>query len=312
MNFASGGILAIGKSIFIDKIWPKYYESKAPKKFDANDNFVFTQAGKTALSATDGLAAIQSASFGAGMVGDLTQFVSNEMIRKYCTKFKGPISGTYKVEFKNEGKTYCNYTLKYEGEISVYCKKTTFEKATIPKLSGYLEGNVTNMNFTDDVWAVEDKSDWNEIKSQRIPAPALPFNASKEDPGFGAAARGVLPGSFYFPLQAQIVQGKMIIRLMPAISDFSPAYTNRSIMVVKAKRSPYNVSGAVFEYPIENANFIITRSLRMKESSPTVTLDIKTTNGVSKLAQSFTRSEAPDASTKVDFAMNIEMSNEQK
>ncbi|GAB2831518.1 hypothetical protein [Ferruginibacter profundus] len=308
MNFASGGIIAIGKSIFIDKVWPKIEEKIGPKKFTAGDNFLFTQAGKTGLSALDDLSSLKTKSFGAGMAGDLVQFISNELFKKYCTEYKGPVNGDYTLEFKNNGKMYLRYKLTYEGKISVYCKKEKLN-GTLPKLSGYLEGNVTKMDFTDDVWAVEDKSDWDEIKNQRIAAPVLPVSTSENDPGFGAAARTAVPGSFYFPLQAQIVQGKMVIKLMPALSDFTDAFANRTIVVVREKQEPHAVSGAVFQYPITTARFILTRSMRMQDNSPTVTIDIKTTNGVSTLAGDYHRTETPN-DTKVDFNMKIKMSNE--
>lgn len=315
MNFASGGILAIGKSIFIDKVWPKIAEAKAPKSFTATDNLLLTQAGKTGLSGIGDLSALSTKSFGAGMIGDLVQFASLELMKKYCTEYKGPINGDYELEFKNNGKTYMRYKLTYEGKISLYILKKNLEEAQkaasnkIPKLSGYIEGNVTKVDFTDDVWAVEDKSDWDEIKNQRIPAPVIPANISEKDPGFGAAARAAVPGSFYFPLQAQIVQGKMVIKLMPALSDFTDAFANRTIVVVRAKQEPHNVSGAVFNYPITTARFILTRSMRMKDDSPTVTIDIKTTNGVSTLAGDYHRTESPN-DTKVGFNMKLKMSNE--
>ncbi len=307
MNVASGGILKIAASIFIDKAWPKIADSmKNVQKYSDNDKFVFTQAGKTGLTAMDGLSAIQTKSFGAGMIGDLAQHVSNGLIKKMCAEFKGPISGDYTLDFKKDGKTYMKYKLIYEGTMYVSCRKDKM-KGAMPKLSGYLEGNVTKVEFTDDVWVVEDRSDWDEIKYERIPAPVVPTNTSENDPGFGAVARGVVPGSFYFPLQAQIVQEKMIVKLMPARSEFTDAFANRTVMVVRAKAKPYNIDGAVFHYPITTARFILTRSMRMEDKSPTVTLDIKTTNGDKTIEKGFNRTESPDADTKVDFNLNLKM-----
>ncbi|MDZ4793747.1 MAG: hypothetical protein SGI83_05655 [Bacteroidota bacterium] len=308
MNFASGGIIAIGKSIFIDKVWPKISEKVATNKFDNNDKFFFTQSGKAGLSALDDIKSLQTKSFGAGMAGDFVQYVSGELFSAYCTEYKGPISGDFAVEMQNEGKVYLRYKLYYEGKASLYCLKEK-AKGALPKLSGYLEGNVVKMEFTDDVWAVEDKSDWEEIKNQRIPAPVMPFNASEKDPGFGAAARGAMPGAFYFPLQAQIVQEKMVIKLMPALSDFTSAFSNRTVMVVKAKQQPYNVDGAVFEYPINKATFILQRSMRMQEKSPTVTLPITKSNGTNTMTGDFNRTETL-TDTKVDFNMKMTLVNE--
>lgn len=307
MNVASGGILKIAASIFIDKAWPKIAENmKNVKTYSDNDKFVFTQAGKTGLTAMDGLTAIQNKSFGAGMAGDLVQYVSNTLFSKLCAEYKGPLSGDYTLEFKNQGKTYMKYKLTFEGKASVYCRKDNL-KVTMPKLNGYLEGNVTKMEFTDDVWAVEDKSDWDEIKYERIPAPVIPMSTSENDPGFGAVARAAVPGSFYFPLQAQIVQGKMVVKLMPAMSEFTEAFANRTVMVVRAKAKPYNIDGATFHYPITTARFILTRVMRMADKSPTVTLDIKTVNGDNTVEKSFTRTESPDADSKVDFNLKLKL-----
>jgi hypothetical protein len=308
MNVASGGILKIAASIFIDKAWPKIAENmKNVSTYSDNDKFVFTQAGKTGLTAMDGLSAIQTKSFGVGMFGDFVQHVSNGLIKNLCAEFKGPVSGDYTLDFKKDGKTYMKYKLIYEGTMYVSCRKDKLKDASMPKLSGYLEGNVTKMEFTDDVWVVEDKSDWDEVKYERIPAPVLPFNTSEKDPGFGAVARGVVPGAFYFPLQAQIVQEKMIIKLMPARSEFTDAFANRTVMVVRAKAKPYNIDGAVFHYPITTARFILTRSMRMDDKSPTVTLDISTKNGDKTIEKGFNRTESPDADTKVDFNLKLKM-----
>ncbi len=309
MNLASGGLVAIGTSIFVDKVWPKIEENIAPKQFDATDNFLFKQAGKAGLTAADGLDQLQTHSFRAGVAGDLLQFISDEMFKKYCTEYKGPIKGVYGVTMRNEGKTWLEYQLTYEGRISVFCRKDKAGSST-PKMSGYLEGNVTNMQFTDDVWAVEDHSEWDEIKYQRIAAPVLPFTAADNDPGFGAVARMAAPGSFYFPLQAQLVEGKMVIRLMPARNDFTEAFANRTVMVVRAKEEPHNLDGAVFQYPIEKAEFILTRTMRMPEKSPTVTLEMKTQNGITSTEKDFSRSEKPGNDTEVDFSLHVKISNE--
>lgn len=309
MNVLSGGIINIGKAIFIDKVWPKIAESGVPKEFGAGGTLAYTQAGKLGLSALDDMKSITSKGFGAGMVGDLFQFVSNELFKKYCTEYKGPISGSYTLEFKNQGKTYMRYKITYEGKISLFAQKNKLKNDGIPKLSGYIEGNSTKMEFTDDIWAVENKSEWDEVKYQRIPAPIIPLNVSEKDPGFGAAARAGIPGAFYFPLEAQMVQEKMVIKLMPALAEFSPLFVNRTLVVARAKTGAKNLAGSVFNYPLTTARFILTRTMRMPDASPTVTLDIITKNGTSTLEKEFTRSEAP-GETKVDFYLKLKMSTD--
>ncbi|MEP6747793.1 MAG: hypothetical protein ABJB86_08705 [Bacteroidota bacterium] len=310
MNLASGGLKDIAKSIFIDKVWPMI-EQKVASKFSSAEHFLFQQGGKAGLSATSGLDELSTNSFKAGAAGDLSQYVSQELFKKYCTEFKGPVTGTYEVETKNEGKTYMKYKLTYEGTMSVYGKTTTVKNAAAPKLSGYFEGNVTAMDFTDDVWAVEKKEDWDEIKYERIAAPVTPFNAVDKDPGFGAAARAALPGAFYFPLEAQMTQGKMIIKLLPALSGFSPAFQNCSVVVVRATKEPHNLDGAVFSYPIQGATFIITRTMHMPDDKPVVSLPMKTGGGTGTvIEQEFNRSESPDGDINVNFYMTLKLTNQ--
>ena len=107
-----------------------------------------------------------------------------------------------------------------------------------------------------------------------------------------------------------MVQGKIVIKLMPARSDFTSAFANRTVMVVKAKRKPNRIDGAVFNYPIQPARFILTRSMRMADDSPTVTLDVNTQNGISTMEKEFTRTESPTADGKVDFTFKLKLANQ--
>lgn len=307
MNLASLNIITIIDNIMIDKLWPKAAESLAPKKFDDNDKFLLTQSGKSFLSAKGSLENLNSKSFGLGMAGDLTQHIMGQLFKKYCAEYKGPLTGDYTLEFKNDGQMYMRYKITYSAKISVYCKKTALSGGS-PKLSGYIEGNVTKMEFTDDVWAVEDKGSWDVIKYKRMPAIVPSVNIAEKDPGFGAVARSIVPGSFYFPLQAQIVDGKMVIKLMPALIELDQALANRSLVIVQQKNNPLSLQAEVFSYPITTARFILTRTMRMADASPTVTLDMITKGAVTTLDKSFTRTETP-ADTKVDFNLKLSMSN---
>ncbi|MFC4262664.1 hypothetical protein ACFOWM_07240 [Ferruginibacter yonginensis] len=309
MNVASTSIISIVDNIMIDKLWPKANEKMAKDAhFKETDKYLLDQSGKAFLTAKGTLSNLKTKSYGIGFAGDLTQHITNELIRVYCAVYKGPISGDYTLEFKNNGKMYMRYKLIYSGKISVYCTKKALANGS-PKLSGYLEGNVTKMDFTDDVWAIEDKSSWDVIKYQRIPAIVPPVTLADKDPGFGAVARSAVPGSFYFPLQAQITKGKMVIRLMPALAEFNEALVNRSIVVVQQKNNALSLQAAMFSYPLTTANFILTRTMRMPEAAPTVTLDMITNNGISKIEKTFSRTETPN-DTKVDFNLTLKLSNE--
>ena len=294
MNFASLSFITIVDNIMTDKLWPKAAETLAPKKMDDNDKFLLTQSGKSFLSAKGSLENLKSKSFGLGLAGDLTQHIMNQLFKKYCAEYKGPLTGDYTLEFSNNGQMYMRYKITYSAKISVYCQKSALSGSS-PKLSGYIEGNVTKMEFTDDVWAVEDKGSWDVIKYKRMPAIVPSFNLAEKDPGFGAVARSIVPGTFYFPLQAQIDQ----------------SLVNRSLVIVQQKNNPLSLQAEVFSYPITTARFILTRTMRMADASPTVTLDMIKKGEFTTLEKTFTRTETP-ADTKVDFNLKLMMSNETK
>lgn len=309
MNFASTSIIEVVGNIMVDKLWPKAAETLKEKKIYATDKekFAVEQSGKLFLSARNDLKNIKNLTTGVGIAGDYVQYKMEQLMKKYCEEYKGPLTGDYTLEFRNNGKMYMRYKMTFTGKISVYCKKTALKGAS-PKLSGYIEGNVTKIDFTDDVWAVEDKSSWEVLTYKRFPAIVPPVNLSEKDPGFGAAARSVIPGSFYFPLQAQIVESKMVIRLMPALSDISTDLTNRSLVAVRQANNPLSFQWQMFSYPVTTARFILTRAMRMPDSSPTVTLDMKTKGKVTTIEKDFTRTETP-ADTKVDFNLKLKMTN---
>jgi len=310
MNFASLSFITIVDNIMTDKLWPKAAETLAPKKMDDNDKFLLTQSGKSFLSAKGSLENLKSKSFGLGLAGDLTQHIMNQLFKKYCAEYKGPLTGDYTLEFSNNGQMYMRYKITYSAKISVYCQKSALSGSS-PKLSGYIEGNVTKMEFTDDVWAVEDKGSWDVIKYKRMPAIVPSVNLTEKDPGFGAVARSIVPGSFYFPLQAQMVDGKMVIRLMPAHIELDQSLVNRSLVIVQQKNNPLSLQAEVFSYPITTARFILTRAMRMADASPTITLDMIKKGEFTTLEKTFTRTETP-ADTKVDFNLKLMMSNETK
>ena len=61
------------------------------------------------------------------------------------------------------------------------CIKEKLQDASMPKLSGYVEGIVTKMEFTNDVWVVEDKSDWDEVMKEKSPAFTPDIETKKGD-----------------------------------------------------------------------------------------------------------------------------------
>jgi hypothetical protein len=306
MNFGSKSLTTIIDNIYTDKVWPSIQDNFIkPKTFNDNDNFLFAQAGKAFLTAKTGIANLKTPDYGFGLASDLTQYIVLDLKKKYCTEFKGPLNGDYTLEFKQNGARYMYYKLQFKGKISLYCLKSQGNKNE-SQWDGFIEANVVKVDFTDNVWAVEDKSKWEEKYYKRIPMIVSPYEYSEKDPGFGAIARGALPGAFYFPIKGKMVNGKMVIQLLDARIDLNQLNSNKTVMIVAQPNNPLSVRGIVFDYPITTAQFILTRAMRMPEKNPIVTLDIVKENEVNKIKGKFTRTETP-TDIKVDFNLNFEM-----
>lgn len=310
MNFKSTNIISIIKNIAIDKAWPKFYDAHlAPKKIlDDNENFLAKQAGKAFATAEGKLSNLASFDYKAGVVGDLTQYISDQVLKKLCTEYSGELTGEYAMEFKNNGKRYMYYKYKYVGKISLLARKDGADKEGA-NFSGYLEGNINNVDFDDDIWAVEDKSQWQQEYYRRLKMIVVPANLNKNDPGFGAIARQGMPGAFYFPIKGKIEQNKMIIELQPAMMELSTTNANRTAIIVSDPNNPYNRRGVLFTYPTTTAWFILTRTMRMADKNAKAAIPIKKEENKTVIEGNFTRTETP-SDTKVDFKLNFKLSND--
>lgn len=310
MNIKSKQIVAVVKNIAIDKAWPEFYKREVASQNQRGDteNFLAVQAGKAMASAEGKLSKLVSFDYGAGVIGDLTQFISDQVRKELCGEYSGELEGEYALEFKNNGKRYLYYKYRYVGKISLMARKEKMQKEGA-NFSGYLEGNINDVEFDDNVWAVEDKSKWEEEYYKRLKMVVMPINLNKNDPGFGAIVRQGMPGAFYFPLKGKIVKGKMIIELLPPMMELSATNANRTAIIVSDPNNAFSRKGVLFTYPVTTARFIITRSMRMDDKDPKASLAIKNEGGSNRIEGDFMRTETP-ADTKVDFKLKFEMKQE--
>jgi|GEM_PF-1764190 len=308
MNFKSTNIVNILKNITIDKAWPQFYKTITKDKGTDEANFSAVQAGKAFASSEGNIANLKSFDYGAGVIGDFTQFVSDQVRKKICMEYASPLNGEYSLEFKNNGRQYLYYKYQYAGKISLMATKEKAGKEGA-NFSGYLEANINKVDFTDDIWAVEDKSQWQEIYYRRLKMIVVPTDLTKNDPGFGVIAREAMPGAFYFPIKGKIVDGKMVIELLPAMMELSSTNANRTAVIVQDPNNEFNRRGVVFTYPTTTAWFMITRSMRMTDKNPKVVLPIKSEGGKNSIEGNFSRTENP-ADTSVNFKLTFKMTNQ--
>ena len=180
----------------------------------------------------------------AGFVGDITQFVSGYLLKKYCGVYEGTVKHDYTVIFRNDDhKIWWKYGVEMEAAFSLRYPKDKNTGRTI-KMKGNIEGNATKFTFfADALEAVKDEMKGRDkfvkvvVLKDFLP-PAIPFASSQHDKmGFGAVARGVAtPAYFNIPVDADydLDAEKIKLFINPALVDFSDAVENREIYMAIA------------------------------------------------------------------------------
>ncbi|GAB2823099.1 MCP four helix bundle domain-containing protein [Ferruginibacter profundus] len=180
--------------------------------------------------------------------GDLAQYASEVLLKKYCGIIKGEIKHDYTINFRNgKGVSWWKYGAEMQGAIVLRYPKEG-SKGKIIKMKGNIEGNATKFSFYENAEANDDFNEGTkgkiEVVELKVIKPAtVPFVSSLNDPaGFGAVARGLTPASFYITVDAEYDVDANTIKIFfnNALMDFSDAVNNQLIFLeVGADLLPY-------------------------------------------------------------------------
>ena len=231
-NIWSKSVATILKNIVLDKATPKAVEV-ANEKAGANmgdAGAIDKTAGKlfaTAQLDAEGLFGKLSA---ASFTGDIMQFATDVLMKKYCGVFKGELNHDYKITYRNSaGATWWSYSYKTEAAVTFRYPKNNAGK--IIKMKGNIEGNATEFKFFQDVEQMDEFKDQMKGRAKLTPVPLykpLAFSSAsskKDELGFGAAARGIAtPAYFNIPVDAEYDTEAETIKIFlnDPIIDFSP------------------------------------------------------------------------------------------
>ena len=229
-NIWSKSLLTVLKNITLDKGIPKAVEvanNKAgviPPDYDAQ----FKQPAKLFAAAKFDVESLTSKSGAAGFTGDIIQFASDFLMKKYCGVFKGELKHDYAITYRNKlGTTWWKYSYQTKAAVTLRYPKASSGK--IIKMKGNIEGNAVKFDFYQDVEQMDDFAE--QMKSRAKPIPyelyhpiAVPFATSQKDElGFGAIARAVAtPAYFNIPIDAEYDTDEETIKLYlnDALIDF--------------------------------------------------------------------------------------------
>ncbi|MGI8583644.1 MAG: hypothetical protein ACR2KX_15710, partial [Chitinophagaceae bacterium] len=198
----------------------------------------------------------------AGGVGDITQYVSDVLLKKYCGVFKGELKHDDTIDFRNkDGVSWWKYGVVMQGAFTLRYPKEN-NKGKVIKMKGNFEGNATKFTFYENIEAQDDFQEGSKgkievVELKVLKPPAIPFVSSMNDvAGFGAVARTLAtPACFNITMDAEydVDANKIKLFVNGAIIDFSPAVVNQVIFA--------EIGGDLFQY-IKRMTFPIHKVFR--------------------------------------------------
>lgn len=238
--FAVKGVI---KNIILDKGVPLAAGTinARAKGLSSPNDFVLKEPAKIFSTAALDAESLTSKLGTAGFAGDIVQFATDFLMKKYCGVFKGSLKHNYTIEFRNKsGQNWWTYGVEMKAVLALRYPK---EKGggNLIRMKGNLEGNATKFSFFEDLEKNDEFQEGTKGKIEVIPIKTyLPFSVSVATSeidvmGFGAIARGMAtPAYFNIPVDAEydVNNDKIKIFLNSAIIDFSPAVSNQLIFLL--------------------------------------------------------------------------------
>jgi hypothetical protein len=287
-NFASallnlmGGPVAAVKSVFADFLASKVAAvgDKLSKQFGfsaAETSKIVTAVGLAkAKGVWDGekvvaKAAAKEAMVGsvAGLLSDAMAFASSQIFARYCERMAGPFQGTMHAEFFSTkgGKKWWSYDINYSGRLDLRYAKTTAVGQAVA-VNGEFMGQATKFTLWEDAIRIG----WPDLtvgalmfKRALLPQPQLinrimgaPVGSEEKpiDVEGKAAATFAKPYTFFVPVEGEIVNNVLTLRMKPATSDYTAVA--RVVYVIVSPLTFVPVATA-FELPYKEGNFFFTR-----------------------------------------------------
>lgn len=270
-NFYTKSIATVVNNIALDKGVPKVTSmiNERYKGLPEPTDFALKEPAKIFATAGIDAESLGSKLGIAGFAGDVVQFATDYLLKKYCGIYKGELKHDYTINFRNSnGILWWKYGAKMEAVFSLrYPKDKSGGK--IIKMKGNLEGNATNFTFFQDIKNDDGFKEGSKDQLEVIPLKTFtpvtaPFVSSKVDAlGFGAVARGLAtPACFNIRIDAEYdtENEKITIFFNEALIDFTALVKNEFYFVlVGGDLLPYIKK---MTFPIHKAAITIKGSIK--------------------------------------------------
>lgn len=212
-----------------------------------------------------------------GKLGDAAAWLAGKVFDQYCERFSGPFDGNMFAEFfaSQGGEKWWEYSIRFKGQLDLrYARNGMAGAATA--VNGEFTGQAVDFTLKEDAIRVG----WPKLmasarlfKRAALPLPWLFGAPLPEDPRGveiegKAAAVLVKPYSFMVPVQGEIVDDVLTLRIGKATQDYTA--NARVVYVIVSPLSLVPVATA-FELPYKDAGFFF---LRVSKGEP-VKLKVK-------------------------------------
>lgn len=268
-NIECLAIKGIIKNITLDKGVPTLVGTMVNNRLPPETEFTGKECSKIFATSLFDAESLSTKLGKAGFAGDLVQFATDVLMRKYCSVFKGSFSHNYTIEFRNsKGQNWWTYGVEMKAVLFLRYPKGKID-GNIIKMKGNLEGNATKFSFFEDVEKEDGFQEGTKGKIEVVPIKtfmplAVSVATSERDVlGFGAIARGMAtPASFNILIDAEydVDADKIKIFVNQALLDFTIYVSNKFVfLLVGADLLPYIKQ---MNFPIHQALVTISSVLR--------------------------------------------------
>lgn len=202
-----------------------------------------------------------------GLATDLAAFGSHALFDAYCERFEGPIKGSMKAEFTEQGQVWWKYSFAIEGTLSLFYRKGAGSRDAIA-VAGHMVGSGTNFTVWDNALRVQGGPLTNGaiIRGVTMPPRGMPFSDFE-----GIVAAQLYPTAFFIPVEGELVGSKLTLRFGPARSDFKEWYTKATGRYLILSPLALVPVFTTFDLPYKNARFLVERAT----GGGPVTFDVK-------------------------------------
>ena len=268
---------------------------------DPGKQFLFSETIKTSTSFCEGPSGWLKAT--VGLAVDVAGFCTQQVFAKYCEKYEGPFTASLHAEFDRGGSLWWKYDTQLDGTLTLRYAKTMVAAQAV-HVQGEFRGSGTRFTCWENALPVlypDLMKDTAARKFHRIILPdALP------QPEFeGKMAATLVPTAFFIPVEGDIVDNRLTLRLKPATVDFNE---NLAAHVINVVFSPMLLVPKIvaFDLPYKQAHFILMRATSEKPLEIPVTID--RAKKIAVVSQDYQRTVNPSGA-KANYKLSLKACN---